>query len=152
MPIPSRRSSIRFGIVFVAALAANSCMTEPACGCSPPPQLSGTYVATRLHFTQNGQATVDALAAGASLTITLVETGITGGTTSGSLVIPAAINGGTAETLDLTGTFENSSVGLVFAHAANTFIKTVPWSLGTNTLLTASSSGGVTYDVVLTRN
>jgi hypothetical protein len=144
-----RFSTIRLGALLFAVAVANSCMTEPACGCSPGPEpVTGSYSATRLRFTQTGFPTVDALSAGAAITITLLENG----TTTGTFVIPASLNNGHAETLDLAGTFQNTSGTVTFSHAADTFIRNVPWGQASGALVTTASAGGIQYDVILTRN
>jgi hypothetical protein len=135
---------MRLAGLLLAASLATSCMTEP----SAPQSVAGSYSATRLRFTQTGLATVDALSAGATIAMTLLEDG----TTSGGLVIPAALNDGVAETLDLTGTFQYTSGVVTFSHTSDTFIRDVPWTAGTNTLVTTATAGGIQYDVILTKN
>lgn len=95
-----------------------------------------------------GLATVDALSAGASIALTLRENG----TTSGAFVIPASLNNGVAETLDLAGTFQHTNNTVTISPTADTFIRNIPWTAGTNTLVTTVAAGGIQYDVALTRN
>lgn len=117
------------------------------CDSSCIEDVAGTYHATRIRFTQTGQATVDALAAGATISIVLNRSGIT----TGTLFIPASLNGGVAETLDLTGTFLYSGTQVTFDHAADTFIRDVTWTFNQSTsqLSTTATAGGVQYDVIL---
>ena len=143
----ARASGIRLAALLLAASLANSCISGPECDCVLPLSVTGSYGATRMRFTQTG-VTVDALSAGASITLTLLENG----TTSGSLVIPASLNNGVAETLDLTGTFRNIENVVTFSHTADTFIRDIPWAAGTNTLETTAAAGGIQYDVLLTRH
>jgi hypothetical protein len=133
--------------LFLALSLASSCGTDYACACSPPETPVGTYQATRLRFTPSGQATVDALAAGATITLTL----LVGGTTTGTFVIPASLNNGVQETLDLTGTYQVTGGHITFSHGADTFLRDLDWSWDHNTLITTGSAGGVQFDVVLTR-
>ena len=81
-------------LLALAVSVANSC-GEDACACTPAETLVGTYNATRLRFTPSGQATVDALAAGATITLTLSGSGATSGTpgvaTPGTAVAAASV-------------------------------------------------------------
>ena len=141
-------SGMRLAVALLVTSLSNGC-SEVLCGCSPPePSVAGSYNATRFRFTPAGQATVDALAAGAAIALTLRGNG----TTSGSLIVPAGLNGGVAQTLDLTGTLQFSGSQVTFSHQGDTFLRDVPWTVGTNTLVTNGAAGGVQFDVVLTRN
>lgn len=74
-----------------------------ACGNDSPTEsdsLSGTYNATTLGIAPTGQASIDALTPGESMTVAINDNGSTGG----SLTLPAAVAGGTALTASMTGT------------------------------------------------
>jgi len=142
-----RSYGIRTASLVLAVSFANSCGADFACACSPPETPIGTYHATRLRFTPSGQATADALAAGATITITLSG----GGATSGTLFVPASLNNGTQQTFDLAGTFQIASAHVTLFHSADTFLRDVGWTWQGSTLITTETAGGVQYDVVLTR-
>ncbi len=135
-------------LVSTLAVGPVSSCSDYACACSPPAEpVPGTYHATRLRFTPTGQATIDALAGGASLTITLTAAG----TTSGTFIVPASLNNGSQATFDLTGTYQVASY-VTFSHAADTFIRDLNWTRQEpRSLTTNESAGGVQYDVVLTK-
>ena len=133
--------------LLLAGFLGSSC-TDAACACSPTETVIGTYHATRLRFTPNGQATTDALAGGATITLTLSS----GGTTSGSFFVPASLNAGTQVTFDLAGTYQATGSNVSFAHSADTFIRDVPWTWNGSTLATTATAGGTQYDVILTRS
>ena len=133
-------------LILAASLASSSC-TDAACACEPVPMLAGTYHATRLRATPTGQAAVDALAAGATLTLTLSGSGAT----SGSFFVPASLNNGVAQTLDLTGTYQLTGNHVTFSQNADTFLRDVGWTWQGNTLVTTEAAGGAQFDVVLTR-
>ena len=133
-------------LLALAVSVANSC-GEDACACTPAETLVGTYNATRLRFTPSGQATVDALAAGATITLTLSGSGAT----SGTFFVPASLNDGVPLTLDLSGTYQSTTGHVTLSHGADTFLRDVGWTWNGNTLTTNGSAGGVQYDVVLTR-
>lgn len=132
--------------LLLAVSLAEGCGTD-ACACSPPETVVGTYQATRFRATPTGQATIDALAAGATITLTLS----TSGTTSGTFFVPASLNNGVAVSLNLAGTYQTSGAQVTFSHSADTFIRDVPWQRSGSTLVTTSSAGGAQYDVILTR-
>ena len=121
-----------------------------AVGCSDPvtpESLAGTYVATT--FALSGDVTEDVLAAGGSLTITFDA----GGTTSGSLFVPAAssASGGMDFTADMAGTFalENDSVTLT--QAADSFVRDLTWTVDGDRIRGIGTFSGVTITVVLSR-
>ena len=129
----------------VLLLSLVSSCTDAACACSPTVTLVGTYHATRLHFTPTGQTTIDALAAGATLVITLSGNG----TTSGTLFVPASLNNGTPQSFDLAGTYQTAGNHVTFSHNADTFLRDVEWTWVGTTLVTTESAGGGQYDVIL---
>ncbi len=137
---------IAAGMLLVLALAACSDSTGP--DASP----AGTWHATRLIVTDNGTPT-DALAAGATITITLTS----GGETTGTLHIPAALGeGGAEENLSLAGTwtFDTDRTHVSFDQAADTFVRDVSWSYDGSTMSgsLAGSGPGDIIEATLTRN
>jgi hypothetical protein len=131
------------------ALGVLALLSALACSSSTTASdtVAGTYQASRLRFTEQGQATVDALAGGATITITLTNTG----TTTGTFFVPGALNGGVPQSYDLSGTYLRTGAVLEFTHSADTFLRDVPWTIQGATLVTTASAGGGQYDVVLSR-
>jgi hypothetical protein len=100
-------------------------------GCSdsadPSSGVSGTYQATELTLT-DGSGNTDFLAAGAEVSIVLTPTG----TTTGSLVVPAAYSeSGLEETYSLTGTYayDADARAVTFDQAADTFLRDITWEV-----------------------
>lgn len=134
------------GMLVLAVALVDSC-GDTACACSPPNDVAGVYHATRLRFTPAGQATVDALAAGATITLTLAQNG----STSGTFFVPAALNNGVQVSFDLAGSYQSDGVHVSFSHTADTFIRDVQWSIQGSTLATTATAGSTQYDVILSR-
>ena len=126
----------------VAASVAVACEST-----GPTIPLAGTYIATTFVVTETGQAPVDVLAAGGSMAITITENN----TTSGSLVIPAALTGSSDFLIDLTGTVNRNGNAVQFDQTGDSFVRDATWALQGNTLATHFLSSAVSVDVVLTR-
>lgn len=141
------RLPTRASLFLLTLWLAGSCSSDVVCACDPYIALAGNFQAIRFRFTPNGQATIDALAAGATITLTLSATG----STSGSFVVPASLNNGVATAFDLAGTYQQNDNRVSFSHSADTFIRDVEWTYEASSgrLETTGSAGGVTYDVVL---
>lgn len=130
-----------------------SCTTPTgACGCSPPENaIVGTWTATQLNITPTGQAPIDALAAGGTLTIA-----ISGSTaTTGTLSLPASVTGGAPLNASMAGRAFLSSTGteVTFTQTADTFVRDLTWQRVGNTSLRVSNqvAGGASFTVILTR-
>jgi hypothetical protein len=90
----------------------------------------------------------DLLTQGAELTMVLT----TSGTTSGTLVVPAAYTeSGTEESFSLAGTYEyNATTGAVsFDQSADTFVRDATWTLAGDQLLGEFESGTSVIEAVL---
>lgn len=129
-------------------------------GCSDPvtPQsLEGTYVAST--FVLSGGATEDVLTVGGSLTITFHAGGTTftfdapGGTTSGTLFVPAAssASGGMDFSADMAGTFTLENDSITLSQAADTFVRDLTWTVDGGRINGTGTFSGVTITVVLSR-
>jgi hypothetical protein len=115
-----------------------------ACGDGTGVQdITGTYEATQFTFT--GAATGDVLAAGGSLSLTLAD----GGTVSGQLDVPASVGGPLQA--DLAGTYTVSGDTVHLSQDADTFVRDVPWIIGTDRLSASGTFDNVTITVVLER-
>lgn len=111
----------------------------------PVDQVAGTYDATT--FTLSGEVEGDVLAAGGTLTMVLSPDG----TTTGTLVVPAAFNDGEQLVADMAGTYVVSGSQVTFQQAADTFVRDMTWDVGPGTLGASGAFGAVTVTVLLTR-
>jgi len=125
---------------FTLALAA--CDDDPTAPTAP----TGEYEATSFTATSGG-TTTDVLDAGGSFTITLTSQG----TTTGRLFIPASVTGEGDFDSDLTGTWTQSGSTIQFDHAADTFVRDMPFTIQGATLVGDRTFGDVRIRVTLTR-
>lgn len=95
--------------------------------------VSGRYESTVFEADVDGR-TVDVLAAGGALTITLRE----GGTVSGRLFVPEALAGSEEGDLPFEGTFSVSGDNVRFDHEADTFVRDAVWAYSDGELRTSS--------------
>lgn len=100
-----------------------------AAGCKGSSEPPGSYRATTLVTTTNGQAT-DHLANGSTITLVLTPEG----TTSGHAII-APSGGVGALDEDLTGTWATIGDSVNLDHRADTFLRDMPLKLDGNTLV-----------------
>lgn len=134
--------------LFARALPALFTLALAACDDDPtaPPAPTGAYQATR--FTAiSGGTTTDVLTAGGSLRITLTPQG----TTSGRLFIPGSVTGEGDFDSDLTGTWTQSGSTIQFDHAADTFVRDMPFTIQGSTLVGDRTFGDLRIQVTLTR-
>jgi len=111
-------------------------------------ELAGSYTATVLRVTPAGQGVLDVLAAGGSLTI--VVTG--SNTTTGTLSIPASVNGGVPFVASMAGTATLSGSTVQFQQTADTFVRDLSWTLTANSLsVNGQLVSGDTYTITLTK-
>ena len=122
-----------------------------ACGSDSPTQASspiaGTYVATVLRVTPTGQPTIDVLAQGGTLSITIAADN----TTTGSLTLPASL-AGSAVSLSMAGTAVVSGSTVTFQQPGDTFVRDLTFTISGNTLSVANqAAGSQTFTVTLTK-
>ncbi len=117
-----------------------------ALGCSStttiPRDTVVTYAAITWTITEAGVET-NALQAGATLDLELIEDG----RVSGTLFMPAAINNGANLTADMTGTYTIVQGILRFAQTADTFVREVGWDVDGQQLIASEVVDGA--DVLL---
>lgn len=117
--------------------------TEPT-----PEDVAGSYVATTLTVDE-GDTSIDALAEGAAINITLASDG----TTTGTFLIPASLSEtGQEEQADLEGTWtlDGSSVG--FDQEADTFLRDIDLQATDGALEGEEDFGSEAIRVVLERS
>jgi hypothetical protein len=107
-----------------------------------PPDPVGGYSATEFTTTANG-VTVDQLAEGVTLTLTLAADGSTGG----ALFVPAAGQ----SPLDLTGTWTRKGTTVTFHHPLQTFLDVLPFDLVDKQLTAEGQVGPNFIRVTLSR-
>jgi hypothetical protein len=114
---------------------------------SQPSSLAGTYVATVFRVTPTGESTIDVLAAGGSLSVTIASDN----TASGSLSIPASV-AGTPFTASMAGTVVQSGSTVQFQQTADTFVRNLTFTIVGNTLqATSQVAGAGSFTITLTR-
>lgn len=131
--------------LILVLVAAAGCDDDPT---YPPTMadIAGTYTATRLEVTSGG-STMDMLAAGTELEITL----LLNGTTEGRLFIPEGEDDGSDVEADLAGAWSVASWEVTFSHPADTFVRDMAFTWDDGTLRGDEMLGGERVVVVLTR-
>ena len=110
--------------------------------------LVGTYLATTFKVAPAGQAALNVLAQGGTLGFNVANNYVT----TGTLILPASVNGGTTLTASLAGTAVRTESIVRFTQAADTFVRNLTFTLVGTTLVAANQTvGGTTYDIVLGR-
>ena len=135
-----------FGRLVVSLLAA----TLSGCGGStaPNPIIEGPYTATTFRVVPQGQALIDVLAAGGSLSITIAPNG----TTTGTLNVPASAAGGTAFTASMAGTAVLTGSTVRFTQNADSFVRNLDRTVSGKTLsVQGLTAGSGTFTITLTR-
>ena len=109
--------------------------------------LAGSYVATTF-LTTSGGTTANQLSQGGSLTIQLAANG----TTTGHVTMPAGPStGGESLDDDLVGTWTLNGSIVDFDHAADTFVRDMPFLVQGTTLVGDQTFQGTRVQVVLTK-
>ncbi len=133
-----------------AMIAAGLTLSLAACGddaFSPTVEnVSGSYTAQTFTAT-SGAGTVDLLALGAEVSVTLEEDG----DTSGDLFVPGGGEGGEDLEADLAGTWTLSGSTVTFNQDADTFLRDVEFTAEEDRLTAEGEFSGQTLRVVLTR-
>jgi hypothetical protein len=132
---------MRAAIVLVLTAFALGCedTAEPT-----PASVSGVYEAVAFTTSTDGTV-IDHLAAGADLEITLAGDG----TTTGVLFIPDADEGGGDFQADLAGSWTLDDGIVTFDHAADTFVRDMPFEYRDGRLLGDATFSGARVQVTL---
>lgn len=109
--------------------------------------VAGTYSATTFTANTTATGTVDLLALGASVTVTLAPDG----STTGNLFVPGIVVGGADVDEDLTGTWTLSGSTVTFNQTADTFIRDLDFAATENQLTSEGVFDGATLRIVLTK-
>lgn len=107
----------------------------------------GAYSATTFTRQTTGEAPIDVLAAGGSINL-VIHSDMT---TSGTLIIPASLNNGTAMSLSLLG--EAAQVGgiVTVSTIADTFIRDMEFTFDGEALSATDTFASTTITVVLSK-
>jgi hypothetical protein len=134
-----------------ALLAASLLAAPAACRhAADPDPLVGTFLATTFRITPSGQGPVNVLAQGGVLGVNFAP--VAGGyVTAGTLIVPATLNGGVTFTASLAGTATRTESTVRLAHAADTFVRNLTFTLAGDSLTANQMLSGTTYDLVLRR-
>lgn len=119
-----------------------------ACGTTEPTvdSVAGRYTATTFTVEQGG-LTTDELAAGGSILIDLLATGVTAGT----MFVPGGGENGGDLDADLAGTWALAGTTVTFAQGADTFLRDMTFSYSEGRLSGMETFGGATITLVLTQ-
>jgi hypothetical protein len=111
-----------------------------------PDVIPGTYAATSFRVTPQGQATVDVIAAGGSLTITIADDFSTDGTLymPGGHISPQAVQASMAGKL-----VQKSDGTYFFQQTANTFVKDLIWQQFTDAFVSTTLLAGTQFQIAL---
>jgi hypothetical protein len=129
-------------------LAASLLAAAGACSSTDASALAGNYVATTFQVTPSGPGTIDVLAQGGSLGITIANDN----STSGTLFVPASV-AGAAFTESMAGTAVQTGNTVRFTQSADTFVRDLTFTVSGATLQALNQNlSGSTFTVVLTRH
>ena len=134
----------------VALLALCLALWSSACGSdstTQPSAIAGNYVATVFQVTPTGLPTIDVLAQGGTLSISIAADN----STTGSITIPASILG-TAFSENLSGTAVQSGNTVHFQQSIDTFVRDLTFTIvGTSLQATNQVAGSASFTITLTR-
>jgi hypothetical protein len=143
------RSTARQCAGALAFLALSSAWLA-GCGSDAPNQpssIAGTYTATVFQVTPTGQPTIDVLAQGGSLSVTIASDNAA----SGSLSLPPSV-AGAPFTASMTGTAVQTGTTVHFEQTADTFIRDLTFTVVGNTLqATNQVAGSASFTITLSR-
>jgi len=126
-------------VILLASACENSVSIQPDV-------LAGNYAATSFVVTQTGQAPVDVLAKGGSLTINIAAND----SITGLLVVPAGVPGTQAGTANMKGKVVHRSDGTYqFDQDESTFVEALVWQQFTDALVSTSFLVGTQFQVTL---
>lgn len=130
-------------LAVVLLLCASACRRA-----TDPDPLVGTYLATTFQVTPSGQGVLNVLALGGTLGLNVANNYVT----SGTLIIPASVNGGSTFTANLGGTAARTGSSVRFTQSADTFVRDLTFTLAENRLEAVDQVvGGTRYNIILTR-
>jgi len=145
--ISGARQRVRLLALVLFTLASSAIV---GCGSDAPNQpssIAGVYTATVFRVTPTGQPTIDVVAQGGTLSITIASDN----TASGTLSLPASV-AGTPFTASMTGTVVQTGTTVRFEQTADTFVRDLTFTVVGNTLqATNQVAGAGSFTITLTR-
>ncbi|MBW8770594.1 MAG: hypothetical protein JF589_12610 [Gemmatimonadetes bacterium] len=133
-----------------ALLAMCFAVWSSACGGDSTTQVStiaGNYSATVFQVTPTGLPTIDVLAQGGTLTLSIAADN----STTGNISLPASVLG-TAFSENLSGTAVQSGNTVHFQQSIDTFVRDLTFTIvGTSLQATNQVAGGASFTITLTR-
>ena len=130
-------------LAVVVLLGASACHRA-----TDPDPLVGTYLATTFLVTPSGQGVLNVLALGGTLGLNVANNYVT----SGTLIVPASVNGGSTFTASLAGTATRTGSSVRFTQSADIFVRDLTFTLAENRLEAVDQVvGGTRYNIILTR-
>ena len=130
-------------LAVVLLLGASACRRA-----TDPDPLVGTYLATTFLVTPSGQGVLNVLALGGTLGLNVANNYVT----TGTLIVPASVNGGSTFTASLAGTATRTGSSVRFTQSADTFVRDLTFTLAENRLEAVDQVvGGTRYNIILTR-
>ena len=138
-----------FRAPFIALFAALFLASSSACshGDALDPVV-GTWLATTFQVSPFGQGPTNVLTSGGTLGFNVATNFVT----TGTLIIPAALAGGTTFTASMAGTAVRTGNTVRFTQSADTFMRDLTFTLNENRLEALNQTvSGTRYDVILTR-
>lgn len=140
----TRRRNRVGAVVLWAVLAIGAGCGDPA----EPEGIAGSYTATTFIETRSGQAPINILAAGGSMSMVIAADN----STTGTLNVPASVTGGAALVASMNGTAVLTADTVRFEQNVNTFVRRAYWLVvGSNTIRYDQTADGSNLVVVLTR-
>jgi hypothetical protein len=130
-------------LVLLALFVAGACRNP-----EDPDPLVGTYFATTFTMAASGQSAVNVLAAGGSLGLNVANNYVV----TGTMIIPASVNGGATRIVSMNGTLDTAGTGIRLVQAASSFVRDLTFTLVENRLEAVNQTvDGTTYELILTK-
>lgn len=145
MKLIDTRSAVQPGMLAIVLAVLFSACSDPVT--LTMEELAGTYEATTFTGSEGG-VTVDLLAEGGALTITLTSDG----STTGTMTIPASLSeSGEEEVESMAGSWTLAGQTVLFGQESDTVIRDVPFEIIPGGLEAEGTFGDTSVHIVLTR-
>jgi hypothetical protein len=135
------KRQIRFRAWMILVLAV------PVLAACDHKELNGTYTATTFTYASTGSPAQDVLAAGGSINLSIARDL----TTSGSMSIPASLNGGTAFSISLLGTAAQLGDSVKLNLVQDSFLRDMFFMFDGSSLSGSGTFDGTTVVVTLSK-
>ena len=130
-------------VLLVATLVVAACSNP-----EDPDPLVGTYYATTFTVSAPGQGTVNVLAVGGSLGLNVATNYVV----TGTLIVPAVLNGGTTLTQSMGGVLDTAGAHVRFVQPADSFVRELSFDFVDDRLEAVNQVvDGKTYELILTK-